>query len=606
MSAVGSILAKGRAHGAALAGATLAGLGARPWLLALILAAASMSATLWWFYPVFYDSDDLGFMRIAAGTWSGTRDYHLVFTHVGIGFALTVLYGWTREVNWYSAYLYAVHLFALSTMFYVLLRRHVSARNLMFCAFTVSLVWLQPLLALQFTTTAVWGAFAAVALLCASVERSAVRPVGIVVAVALGAIASMVRFEGFLLGTLLATPLGLLQLARTRSRALMVSGVALLLVVGALRAADRAVYLLDPEWRAFLEYNEVRSRIHDSPIWAIDSATKPVLRDAGWSVNDARLFRSWFFPDAELYSRERISIAAKGMASQNARTVEEAWQKLKKHLGPVDPWPLILHLMLGLYLFRGRRGSVVGLTFMSVAVSSGIAFWLAKAAKIEDHVWIPLYWAIPMSVLAWTALQPGRLFVDDDMSVRESSLTLAAVLAFSLAFGGAIDDQVDRYSHKAERNETVWKRRKAALSELIQASSGAGTGDAKPHVYVVLGPHFRNASAPALDSLEGEHDAPILNGGWATHSPLWRDALEHYGLGDLPMDLVDREGVLLISTSHNAKRLAAWLKAHRDVEVTMKPRAGLRALSKSGKARVYQLARLSRDDGGEKPSQKEE
>lgn len=576
-------------------------LSARPWMVATVLAGTLLAGTLWWFFPVFYDNDDLGLMRIAAGTWSGTRDYHLVYTHIGIGYLLTVLYGWFPATNWYSGYLYTVQFVALSTIFYVLLRRAVSVRNVAFCGLALVLVWLQPLLLLQFTTTAIWTTFAAAALLCASTDEDGCRPGGILLALCLASVASMVRFEGFILGCLLAAPLGLIHLARIRSRTFVLAVLASLLIVGALRAADRAVYSGDAEWREYMEYNQVRARLHDSPIWKLDAASKPVLREVGWTHEDAVLFRQWFFPDGDVYSHDKLSAIADGMAAAHPRSHDASWEKLKKHLEPVSLWPLLLHVFLGLYLARGRRGELLAMNLVGTAVSFVIAYWLAHAAKIEDHVWVPLYWAIPMSVLVWTALQPGPLFIDGPVSQGRARGALVSMLAFSFLFGGVVARQLDRYERESRRNEKGWQTRKAALEQVMEATVRKGG----PRLFVTLGAAFRNRRAPALGDLTTEMSAPVLGGGWATHSPLWRDALAHQGLSDLPMDMVDREDIMVIGTRARASRLARWLEERRDVSVTIERQQGFSAVSKRGKNRVYRLVRVQGASSGQGPSLEE-
>ena len=57
----------------------------------------------------FEENDDVMMAMIANGSYSGTPDCHLVYINVIYGWVLTLLYGLTRAIEWYTLSFAVLH-----------------------------------------------------------------------------------------------------------------------------------------------------------------------------------------------------------------------------------------------------------------------------------------------------------------------------------------------------------------------------------------------------------------------------------------------------------------------------------------------------------------
>ena len=87
-------------------------------LMANIAFVAILSAVL----PIRYEeNDDIIMAMIANGSYSGMPDYHLVYINVLYGFVLTLLYGWTSAIEWYTLSFMVLHILSMSFLSYCIL-----------------------------------------------------------------------------------------------------------------------------------------------------------------------------------------------------------------------------------------------------------------------------------------------------------------------------------------------------------------------------------------------------------------------------------------------------------------------------------------------------
>ena len=69
----------------------------------------------------FEENDDVMMAMIANGSYSGTPDCHLVYINVIYGWVLTLLYGLTRAIEWYTLSFAVLHILSMSVLSYCVL-----------------------------------------------------------------------------------------------------------------------------------------------------------------------------------------------------------------------------------------------------------------------------------------------------------------------------------------------------------------------------------------------------------------------------------------------------------------------------------------------------
>src|SRR5580704_14069803 len=96
-------------------------------LIAVLMTAGIVVATLAIFTPRFETNDDAGMNAIVAGRIFVDRpDEHLIYSNVLIGMGLKGLYQATPNVPWYGGYLFLTASLSLAAVAYVFLGPRVS------------------------------------------------------------------------------------------------------------------------------------------------------------------------------------------------------------------------------------------------------------------------------------------------------------------------------------------------------------------------------------------------------------------------------------------------------------------------------------------------
>ena len=103
----------------------------------------------------FEENDDVMMAMIANGSYSGMPDCHLVYINVIYGWVLTLLYGLTRAIEWYTLSFAVLHILSMSVLSYcVLTTPNRSNWERVLWLLILYVLWARIIIALQFTTTA--------------------------------------------------------------------------------------------------------------------------------------------------------------------------------------------------------------------------------------------------------------------------------------------------------------------------------------------------------------------------------------------------------------------------------------------------------------------
>ncbi len=243
----------------------------------------------------FEENDDVMMAMIANGSYSGTPDFHLVYINVIYGWFLTLLYGLTTAVEWYTVSFAVLHILSMSVVSYCILTTANRAwweKILWLIALYV--LWARIIVDLQFTTTAGLVCLAGCMLLLR--ESPKARWSGVVMVI----IAALIRFFAAGLVGLLMAPI-IVFTYRLRWRKYIAVVVMLTAVVGC-RIANQQVYDREPEWKYYRAYNQLRAQLNDNPnAYRLASSRLP----EGIDPVDYRLLLR-FIPDGEQIDLQAI------------------------------------------------------------------------------------------------------------------------------------------------------------------------------------------------------------------------------------------------------------------------------------------------------------
>jgi len=363
----------------------------------------------------FLVNDDQVMESIASGRYTGRPVHNLVFIGFLPGALLQRLYLITDRVPWYALLLLSLNAIALGLLTAIVLRRR---RALGFSLTALAIMSLAAfgvffLFRPTFTVTAMLLTTAAIALAStvASTHGVAQRTRLVIVCVLL-ATASTIRFEGVLgIGLAVAPAVVVVLATLPRRTSVALAGCASISILS-VRLIDVATRNLGG-WRAFNEFNSLRSQLHGTVGFSSFVAAKdtPPYRELllanRWTPADLRLFRYWLYDDPVVYSVEKI------------RRLVDAVNQVPDHLDAHAVWNAVLAsrstallagaaMVVALFL-RGWRAGLLGAA--TIAASIGVGAWLAATARFPIRVSLPIMLAallVPLCIAPLLHTRPTR------------------------------------------------------------------------------------------------------------------------------------------------------------------------------------------------------
>ena len=302
----------------------------------------------------FEENDDIVMAMIANGSYSGVPDFHLVYINVIYGYVLTLLYGLTQAIEWYTLSFAVLHILSMSVLSYcVLTTPNRSNWERILWLLILYILWTRIIVALQFTTTAGLTCLAGCALLLRESKKA--RWTGVLFVV----IAALIRFMAAGLVGVLMAPI-IVYTYRLEWRKYMAIAMMLTAVVGC-RVVNKYVYDSDPEWKYYREYNQLRAQLNDNP-----NAYKlqPEQLSEGVDWTDYKLLLQ-FIPDAEQIDLPTIRQISAVVGEMPLEAQMKNLHRLDKYAVEVG---ILLALLIMMILTTGNRSKFIFLILYSVFV----------------------------------------------------------------------------------------------------------------------------------------------------------------------------------------------------------------------------------------------
>lgn len=302
----------------------------------------------------FEENDDVVMAMIANGSYSGVPDFHLVYINVIYGYVLTLLYGLTTAVEWYTLSFAVLHILSMSILSYCVLTTPNRAKwERVLWLLVLYVLWVRIIVALQFTTTAGLTCLAGCALLLR--ESKTARWTGVLFVI----ISALIRFMAAGLVGVLMAPI-IVYTYRLNWRKYIAVVVMLTAVVGC-RVANKYVYDSDPEWKYYREYNQLRAQLTDNPN-AYKLRAEQLPEGVEWS--DYKLLLQ-FIPDPEQIDLPTIRKISAVVGAVPFKEQLKNLHRLDKYAVEVG---ILLALLILMILTTGNRSKYIFLILYSVFV----------------------------------------------------------------------------------------------------------------------------------------------------------------------------------------------------------------------------------------------
>jgi hypothetical protein len=317
------------------------------------------------------------------------------------------------------------------------------------------------------------------------------------------------------------------------------------------RLASEAYYRNDPGWAGFYSTNPFRGKLNDTPLGLLDPSQPTVsesLKETGWSANDLRLARSWFFANKQTFTPERIEHFCRLVLP--LVHYDSFWDTAERI--PTAYWPFgACWLLLACYLCALRP------TWRHVAAQAGnmayiflLLDYICVVSKMVDRIMIP---AIFTGAMVSIYLYPRSSPEDPDLRPTRTSSILNSIGLLAAALLVAV--QIGKLSHRAARVETGRVKLRRTMHELERINPSG--------YFVSWGGHLHEQFWPPYSGeMESYPGIKVIRIGVITNSPISDRWFRTLGNGELTDSLLERRDAYVIAPEADMQRLVTFYREH--------------------------------------------
>ena len=531
--------------------------------------------------PGYETNDDISISMIANGAW-GVRDMHVICQNYLLGKLYNLFYtAGHGMIPWYAILQYAFVFSALTTVTCVLFRRLKGEQAFLVNGILLLYFGYECYIRMQYTKTAGIMLGAGVFLLFYEMEKEKISWKAVVWGILLAVTGSLYRFEETAVCCVLIAGIGLNFLLNLRQwgeqkrkrllTLLGVFGLTGILMVGC-ELMDQRLYASDPDWDAFMQYNEYRSNLTDYSIPAFADFEEE-YKEMGISKTAYKIFRTGLnFYDPDVYSLDTLKKMDELRPRNNlSRALAENFLK-EFPVGYIKIPVFLGFLTLAfLWLFWKKDQKKVWLVAGYEILAMGmIDFYLYYQGRyLENRVEVGMWFAISLVVI----------WLYDQKKIQVSRQLVWLMLGCVLI-----------------ANQGSWKSRWKVLSEqdardqayLKESFEGAVSVDPDGLYLAKLGTISYNSFGIFSAVPEGTFENVVWYGGWEMGNPLWKKKLAEYNITNPYRDLIDQEHVYIVDNKIDLtlKYIKEYYQENVEAEL----------VKESGNVQVYQIKSITEQE----------
>lgn len=489
--------------------------------------------------PGYETNDDISISMIANWSW-GTANAYVVCQNYLLGLLYTALYTIGHGmIPWYAIVQYAFVCAALSTVTYILLQRLKKEQALLISGMLLIYFGYECYIRMQYSKTAGVMLAAGALILYYEIEKEKTAWYGILWGILLGVTGSLYRFEETAICCVLMAGIGIYFLldasrwgAQKKKKLLLLFGSFLMmggLMIGA-ELLDQYVYASDPQWDAFMKYNNCRSDLTDYSLPPYEEY-KDVYDELGITETAYSILEEGLnFYDTDVFSLETME-KLDAIRPRNTVSKALAINFLKEYpIGYADMTVFFGFLMIAfLWLFWGKKEKKVWIVAAYEILAMGlIDFYLYYSGRyLKNRVEAALWFAISLTAI-W--------FYDKEKIKISKKFAMVAAMCLLIA------------------NQREWKGHWRVLTsqkkidqEYLQGVYQEIRNIDPDGLYLAKIGTITYTFYDILDSVpEGTFENVIWFGGWEMQNPIWKEKLAEYQIENPYRDLINQEHVYLV------------------------------------------------------------
>jgi hypothetical protein len=535
--------------------------------------------------PGYDVNDDVNMIGLASGYFGGKPVPFLIYSNSLLGLILNPLYAMHTAINWEILIFVVMNFLSVWVLLYLVFSRPFQSNHKLFGLTVILLCDSYFLLNITFTTIA---AFAAISGICATLtavqSQAPLKRNLFFIGAVLVWMASLIRVEPTLLMFLLVLPPLVFCYRSFDIKNLMVAFAIIGLLVSGCYAFDKIYVGSSPDWNSFYNYDTVRSALQDTHRL---TNIRTAFQEVGWSNNDLKQFSSWFFPDKDVYSFEKLQYLVQRVPTQKRNWISSV-MTLISMLFSMDALPYLL-LITPIWLAMAYYGLSKKAIFPLLALTASLFaldFYIAWTMKIPGRVLLPSLTAnaiFGFYILDWASLK--KLSSPLAGKTVLSRIGFACIVAVFLAAIGLVANQ-------SIQTTKINTERQAAYRQILFDLNALQVGGKINKDALIVSPAY---GVPLEWSNPMILDFPkiqYLDMGWLTFSPAYRDTLRKFNVETLPAGFYQSGNLYLMTKSNSLSGILQFIKEHAKTNIDVKTIYTLRTNLYAGlysKVSLYKL-----------------
>jgi hypothetical protein len=514
------------------------------------------------FYTPYYELNDdtfKVFFTEGVGT-DFTPSEFIGYSNPAWGLLFKVLSTHFSGVPWYGLALLGVQFLSIGALLYALALSPRPGLKMLGGGATYLGIFYTFFVGIQYTVTSILAAQCAFLLLLSLWQNGgpSLNRAGWVLAGFLLVVSSLIRLDGLLIAAFCALPLFLTAWREAdpaarralQARKLTLLFPVLLIAGGALY--NRLWYAVTPGWAEFNRFDHERLELQDYRIDPYNAQTKPFFDAAGWSENDYRMFKEWYFMDKHLYDTDRMRHLAARFPRFGSEGKPSTCHSLPEILGEFWPQTVLLYFLAFLLLVPLERWRYLVLQMGWVLA---VLTLMIYAARAPDRVVVPLL-TLPLAAAVYFLGSPAQ-GKGRNAKRQVPGWIGMAFLALLLLPSLRSCAQIHFLNQQAQRGEKL-------LKDCL-----AQWNPREDQLYVVWASGFPYEAFNAFDDFGLFKKIHLFELAVYQRSPNAQKMLDHFGIKDLFREMVDNPKVSLICTPQECGYYQQYMREKYSLETVM-------------------------------------
>lgn len=494
-------------------------------------------------YPLSETGDDSVMMSIASGGY-GEYSSYIVFSNIFYAKVIVMLNAYVGGINWYFAVQFAIVFFSLVCITYVLLKKFSCKLGLTLGICFLVCFSYELYVTYQFTKTAAVATAAGCFILFYFLEYDKINIKWIISGIALIVTGSLIRFYSFLAVMGIFFILGLIRvILHLKNKEIKYTVTYLVFFFIAVSISfgfnivDKKIYNSQPEWKAYKEYNSLRSKIRDYPIPTYEE-NKLEYEKIGMSKNDYENMLQWNIGDTDYYTIDlfekilNISPESSEKTKEDSTFLNGVLFYFREYMETNWSKCFVLAFLLILFISKKKRLSIVS-GIIALGIIGALSMYLYLQGRyglqrIELILWLAgflLLLSINRNYYIWEKIgKAGNCFLMIGVS-------LLTVLFCFEEYKTNIENKAANIEAKKEVREFYdyigYDKEKVYLLDATSGYMGEEIG------------LFETYPLGYCDNVLGL-------GGWYTNSPVMKHAQQFYGIENVFADAVNNPDIYIV------------------------------------------------------------